>query len=362
MNYKNVIKSLIKKHPHTSQYSVARNMILVISLIIFIFIVMIFIIIIISIDMNRYSTLINDTGKIRGGIQRVIKLEIAHTRDDLAVSTIDILLANAKKTERSLFLKSDELAVYLSLVSLLDEKWNVVREQISQYRNGRLSAENLIRDSESIWSVSNEAVAAIEKTSHFSIMLYYIFSVIGIFGTISLIGILIMMKLYVRDRIEYLANHDRLTSAYNRYYFDNFFDREFLLSTRQERSFAIIMCDIDHFKSVNDRFGHGIGDEVLKAVAQIIRENSRSTDVVARFGGEEFILLAIGDSKSGYFTYAEKIRKAVEEAVFTDGLKVTISIGVSCYAQGMTKMQILEKADEALYQAKRNGRNQVVIQ
>jgi diguanylate cyclase (GGDEF)-like protein len=163
-----------------------------------------------------------------------------------------------------------------------------------------------------------------------------------------------------------LAYTDSLTGIFNRRYFDQRYTREVLRARRYHRSLAILMIDIDHFKKYNDTFGHLLGDEILKKVATVFSINLRRADILCRYGGEEFVvILPESDLNHGHMV-AEKLRKSLMEIEF-DGeehmpqRQLTISIGVSAYPEtGNSEKDILAKADQALYEAKKSGRNRVV--
>ena len=116
--------------------------------------------------------------------------------------------------------------------------------------------------------------------------------------------------------------------------------------------------DIDHFKKVNDTYGHQVGDEVLAQLARILNSHARQDDVVARYGGEEFVIILPETDVDTSRTIAEQIRQVVEQAVWQTG-KVTISIGIATVTEEDTDATILKKADQALYVSKENGRNRV---
>jgi diguanylate cyclase (GGDEF)-like protein len=135
---------------------------------------------------------------------------------------------------------------------------------------------------------------------------------------------------------------------------------------RAERPFSILLMDIDKFKSVNDRYGHPVGDVAIKAVAQVLRDTARGTDFVARYGGEEFAVGMVETNSRGAELMAERVRSAMERTVVTrvaDGaLKVTLSIGVASFPEDTRNTaELLAGADMALYHAKRNGRNKVSL-
>ena len=161
-----------------------------------------------------------------------------------------------------------------------------------------------------------------------------------------------------------LATTDGLTELYNHRYFQEQMLQNIETGKRYERPFSLIMIDIDFFKKFNDTYGHQSGDAVLRQVAQILKKNVRSSDIVCRYGGEEMsIILTNTDNENAIFT-AEKICHAVSEhplkLVNGNDVQVTISLGVSTYPQnGQTPQEMIKYADDCLYIAKQNGRNQV---
>ncbi len=164
-----------------------------------------------------------------------------------------------------------------------------------------------------------------------------------------------------KKTIEKFSVTDQLTQLYNRHYLEKSFLIEIERSKRYSTTLSLILLDIDYFKSVNDTFGHDVGDETLKTVAQILQKSVRKTDVVGRWGGEEFIIITPNTTISQTQILAEKIRLAVESYEFKTIKHTTISLGVSEYMIDDTKERFVQKADIALYQAKKNGRNKVEI-
>lgn len=157
--------------------------------------------------------------------------------------------------------------------------------------------------------------------------------------------------------LEEQAHLDNLTRVYNRHRFLEFVDE--IEDSKREYSLCII--DIDHFKAVNDEFGHDVGDIVLKEVAGVLKDNIRGNDILARWGGEEFILLLDGVGIEIGYVVAEKMNKKLKEKIIPEiGRNITASIGISSNVMGLSMDEIRIQADKALYEAKRNGRNQVV--
>jgi diguanylate cyclase (GGDEF)-like protein len=167
-------------------------------------------------------------------------------------------------------------------------------------------------------------------------------------------------------RLAELATIDPLTQVANRRAVETRLSHEFQRERRYKHPLACILVDIDHFKAVNDNYGHPVGDKVLVEVAAAIRESIRATDLVARFGGEEFIVLAPETTAAAAQVVAERIRRAItaKTTAKTDqGLPVvTASIGVaSTEVQVVDENELVAKADAALYRAKHEGRNRVVV-
>jgi len=159
-----------------------------------------------------------------------------------------------------------------------------------------------------------------------------------------------------------LAIHDELTQIYNRRHVFTILQREKSLADRGKASFAVCMLDLDHFKQVNDTYGHMMGDIVLKTVAQTIEKNIRAADYPARYGGEEFILiLTYPDAEDG-LKCAERICRICAEQQFAglpESYRVTISGGVTAYRPKESVDELVKRADEALYCAKAKGRNRI---
>ena len=158
--------------------------------------------------------------------------------------------------------------------------------------------------------------------------------------------------------------HDPLTGLANRVLFQQVIDREIKRFERHGGHLGLLMLDIDHFKRVNDTYGHLTGDVVLRQVTSVLRETVRTADLLARIGGEEFAVIISQRRKPDLHRLADKLRKRVEEETYGEGnvrLNVTISIGAKFYEKGMGgRSDLMKKADENLYQAKQTGRNKTV--
>ena len=152
---------------------------------------------------------------------------------------------------------------------------------------------------------------------------------------------------------------DHLTQIYNRVKLTETLQDEINRSSRYQIPLSLIMFDIDHFKKVNDTYGHDAGDYVLVEVVQIVKRMIRETDFIARWGGEEFMLLLPSTTEEDAFCLAERIRRQIEEGTFEEIGKVTASFGVTEFVFNETEDEVTKRLDDALYRAKKNGRNRV---
>jgi len=154
---------------------------------------------------------------------------------------------------------------------------------------------------------------------------------------------------------------DDLTKLYRMNYFDKRIEEEIERANRYSRPFSLLMIDIDDFKTVNDAFGHQVGNEVLRRVSSSVKSTIRKADIAARYGGEEFAIVMPETNMQNASVAAERLRKAIEEEFVKDRKRfaITISIGVTDYKPGMNKYQLVRSADEALYKAKGEGKNRV---
>jgi diguanylate cyclase (GGDEF)-like protein len=154
---------------------------------------------------------------------------------------------------------------------------------------------------------------------------------------------------------------DEVTGLYNRRFFSLRLEEELSRFKRFNHPVSLVILDIDGFKNVNDEFGHSVGDEVLRELAQILMKHSRGINVVSRFGGDEFAVLLVETSKAGARLYAERIRQVVATFPFLHGKPMTASLGIASLPDDevTTSEDLFRAADEALYAAKRAGKNQV---
>lgn len=169
----------------------------------------------------------------------------------------------------------------------------------------------------------------------------------------------------LNDELKVMSRVDGLTGLYNRRYWQERFDYTFKLAKRRSKPITAMMLDIDHFKRVNDTYGHQAGDKVIQALASVIKRCVRETDLAGRYGGEEFAIILTDTQEEGAEKVAERIRKQAEDTLVEhEGQQIsfTVSLGLAEYSGECTSsMAWLELADQALYDAKQNGRNQYRI-
>ncbi len=162
-----------------------------------------------------------------------------------------------------------------------------------------------------------------------------------------------------------VSNRDGLTRLFNRRYIEENLSKEFSRARRYEQPLALILCDIDHFKQINDNHGHLAGDEVLRIISQRLHHNLRDTDILGRYGGEEFLIVLPNTGTSGGKVLAERLRNAIESEPVSFGdtqLNITISLGITeLHKDSHNYEQLIGEADQALYRAKESGRNRAIV-
>ena len=161
------------------------------------------------------------------------------------------------------------------------------------------------------------------------------------------------------ESISKIACFDRLTSVYNRYMFEEFLQKELNRARRYGRPMSLIMVDVDYFKQINDDFGHKTGDSVLAQVAATLKRHVRDSDIVARWGGEEFVIILPDMTKKNALVLADKLRETIAGCAYGNGITLTCSFGVTAFREGDTVDTVFNRIDKALYRAKEFERNNV---
>jgi diguanylate cyclase (GGDEF)-like protein len=163
------------------------------------------------------------------------------------------------------------------------------------------------------------------------------------------------------QELENLSTHDCLTSLYNRQEYLRIVKKKIKSAERYGEKFGMIMLDIDFFKLVNDNYGHDVGDDVLQKIAKILQTNIREDDFVARWGGEEFVIIVKGDTIQALEKVAQKIQNKISQESFAPVPKITLSFGLTLYVKGDTEESLFGRADNALYRAKESGRDCYIV-
>lgn len=167
-----------------------------------------------------------------------------------------------------------------------------------------------------------------------------------------------------KDKFEQLAILDTLTDLFNKRYFEEVLEKEIIRAKRYRLQLGLLMVDIDDFKTVNDTFGHLTGDRVLQKLGGLLSNAIRRADVAARYGGDEFVVIATQSAKEDAYDLGKRLRRLVEQTNLVEGTdrKITVSVGISSYpADAEEKTKLVELADKMLYEAKRLGKNRVCL-
>lgn len=309
----------------------------------------------ISINLQIFSTFINTSGQIRGGIQRTSKLYLASEEISQEIDHIDSLFTTLTRFQNTnrIHIKINNHAQYLELF----EKWNNYKTHLE---NSSLSKNEIISQSEIIWKLSTAVVKSIETQTHSYIRILFYISMVTIIVILLLFITILIIKFIVQDKIEKQASFDNLTGLLNRNHLEYLYTKKIKESKNTLENSAVLLCDIDHFKKVNDTFGHSTGDLVLKGIADSIKNCSRDSDLVFRYGGEEFLLITSYKTITDLIHFAERIRENIESEKLIDQV-ITISIGVALVTDALSMKEIIVHADTALYRAKETGRNKVVF-
>jgi diguanylate cyclase (GGDEF)-like protein len=184
---------------------------------------------------------------------------------------------------------------------------------------------------------------------------------------LALVGENLLTREYANEGLIRFAFTDYLTGLKTRGYFEQQLELEIKRSERKKQHFALLMIDIDFFKPLNDRYGHHVGDQVLRDVSALLMKDMREVDTVARYGGEEFVIILPETSGPGAMLVANRLRRNIEQSRFFAGSpdnveRITVSIGVAVFdTDAQFKRDLIEFADAALYAAKNRGRNQVLL-
>ena len=304
---------------------------------------------------------VNNLGIIRGTMQRAAKYACVKEDFTSLSSTIEerFDVIEEHYISQSYNKPYFELYAFEENYDALKECWKKLQEDLSA---DNATFDQLMLTSEGCWQTADMTTLSAQKVeeykqSEFVEMLRY--RILIILATIVLIIVLVMI--YVRGYLEREVNRDPLTKLYNRKHFFEQMNEFSALSDRYERRLSLIFIDIDHFKMINDRYGHQKGDRLLQQFTRLLETSLRSTDSCYRYGGEEFVVLAPETDAEQMLLFAERLRERVATEDFGLDDALTISLGVAEYLPGEGVDAIIMRADKAMYQAKEAGRNKVVV-
>lgn len=298
---------------------------------------------------------INEIGIIRGSIQRLSKLELSRRPEDELINIIDSGLEVIVSEDNK------ELQHYSETLDTITALWQELKQGIERYRRepSESNKRDVLENSELLWIHTNQAVYLTQRDSEMRIANFKVALPFLLVNIILISTIALLIKRYVRDQLERTVNYDALTKIYNRHYFYQALEMELYRADRYQKPMTFILFDIDNFKKVNDTFGHDVGDEVLVELCRLSQGSLRKSDLLARIGGEEFVIVAPDTRQEEGLYLAEKVRGAIEKHCFDTVGNITISVGLTMRLQGDTKDSIYKRADKALYRAKQSGKNRV---
>jgi diguanylate cyclase (GGDEF)-like protein len=255
-------------------------------------------------------------------------------------------------------LKASHLITWMMVT--MDKTDKLPSWEITQFiRNYQDPRQSFSSDIYSIYSAISTLNLLAPTRMSGQVLMYQLLAYVGII--ITLLSLLtffaIQRKLQSKRRsaLEHKAQTDRLTGLHNR----EFLEQRYLNYQHTNSHIALLLLDVDYFKSINDNYGHLAGDEVLIELSELLSDNIRKTDTLARWGGEEFAILCSATEPEQSKVFSEKLRVLIAEHKFSSIPKLTCSIGVSCSTHNEPLNSLFARADKALYQSKRNGRNQV---
>ena len=310
-------------------------------------------------ELKSNSQVINDFSSIRGLIQRYTKVELAQTNiDGVDLETyISVTIDYYVKNQTNSF-EQNNVSKYYDLKTV-QKSWNELKSLADAYDKNPTDElkMRIIEKSEECWKLSDAYVLRTRYTLNKTTEYYKYFIITFALNISAIIITLYFYKRIIYNNLAKSAVNDSLTGLFNKGYFNEYLEREIARAVRKQLTFSLIMIDIDHFKLVNDVHGHHRGDYALETLADILRVSKRNADVIARIGGEEFIMFLPDTDISGAYTLAERIRNSVESFPFEEIGRMTVSLGVTEFINTDDNDSILKRVDSALYKAKERGRN-----
>ncbi len=309
---------------------------------------------------EKDTKIINYSGMIRGGIQKVSKLETNGivAKDDIA--KIDSLFNGFLVTDRQDLL-AHNMNAFIGQLENLQSEWLILKKTINNFHSNQSESNraSIVSQSDRCWDAANQTVYMAQALSEAKLSMFQIMFLVFFIDFLLIIAIIWLINSTVRHNLEVVSKIDALTGIYNRNVYNEEVYLEIERCKRYGYVFSMILIDIDFFKQINDNYGHDIGDNVLKNTTAVISKNIRKTDLFCRIGGEEFVIMATETDCDNARILSEKIRTEIESYDFGINRQVTISIGLTSLQTDDTKDTIFKRSDEALYQSKINGRNKI---
>ncbi len=308
------------------------------------------------------ARIINRSGMIRGGIQKISKLETNGIDASQDIQKIDTYFYEFLHTDKSA-IQARNMDAFLEQLQNLHSEWILLKKYIDDNKKTSTAPykERIVLQSERCWEMANQTVGMAQALSEAKMSTFQLMFVVFFADFVLIIAIIWLINSLVRKNLEIHSRIDPLTGIFNRNVYNEEVYLEIERGKRYGYKFSLLLLDIDHFKQINDRYGHDVGDEILKKVTALIASSIRKSDLFCRIGGEEFAIIATEAEIDNAQMLAEKIRKNVEESDFGIKRTVTISIGIAEWRTQDSKESIFKRADEALYASKEKGRNTVSI-
>jgi len=313
---------------------------------------------------NHDAYAINNLGVIRGTIQRISKRELADISSGQLIDNVDQTLEKINRT----YLNGNSGINYLQLDKIskkflaLETCWKKLKAPLETSTTNSQSKQDIITLSEQCWDLANNLTYTIQKQSE-SKLAQYKQLIVNVSILVSLFIFIIISVVYkiVRKSLEVDLITDPMTKLYNRSFFTQILEKQIQLNKRYGTPFSLLLYDIDHFKTINDSFGHQRGDEVLISFASILKDNARNVDYVFRVGGEEFATIASHCNLTQAGNIANKYKKITSNYDFNIDRKMTISTGIAEYENNEASDELIFRADKALYKAKASGRDTIIL-
>lgn len=301
---------------------------------------------------------VNTIGYIRGSSQRLTQMLSPQERFSM-LKEVEKKFDDIEKVYTSNNLSYIKETQFIQHYSKLRSCWNQLNKLTKQVQP---SLEKVHTLEKQCWESADKTANITESISHIKYdQSAMIFLLVGCFILLLLIITIVVIHTEVKNKLEKSVIQDPLTKLYNRNYLYTKLESKIKVFQRTQDPFTLLFIDMDHFKRINDDFGHSTGDLVLKKFASIVTKVLREDDLAFRFGGEEFVVLAAHANSEQAFFLAERIRLAVENYHFHTNFSVSISVGICEFKEGNTLDEIIDTADNMMYQAKAKGRNQSCI-